>query len=91
MDINSVAVSIEMFICEDLLRKSEKFVPVHWGGYFQALGQYQGEIGCKKELVKKFLRRINEIKNGNASVTDFNWNTMQKLLDQIRETASLLE
>ena len=85
LDVNGLAVSIEMFFGEDLLRDtSGDLAPVHWTGYVQRVDSYQGVLQNKESAQRAFRNRAKQaLKRGHVLPTE-DWSGMRLLLDQIK-------
>lgn len=59
MDINGLAVSIEMFFGKDIIHDNGEYIPIQWKGYSEKLSQYQGSIIHKSNLIKRMNRKLN--------------------------------
>ena len=59
LDVNGRAASIELYLGMDVLDPDGRgSAPIQWTGYDRALGQYQGEVLEKRELHKRFKRKL---------------------------------
>ncbi len=80
MDVNGLAVSIEMFLGEDILRiDGSSLSPVQWRGYITKVGSYQGEVMNKPSLHDAFRARAQEALATGTIVGD--WQPMMELLE----------
>lgn len=61
MNINGLAVSIELFFGKDvLMNKDNILTPIQWKGYREKLNQYQGCIMNKSVLIKKMEDKLDK-------------------------------
>ena len=55
LDVNQLAGSIELYLCQQALEISNEISPVQWKGFDQSLSCYQGEVLNKKKIQKQIL------------------------------------
>ncbi|HEV2890462.1 MAG TPA: hypothetical protein VGX28_08805 [Frankiaceae bacterium] len=85
MDINGLAVSIELFFGADILRGSgPDLTPVQWTGWSAKIGRYQGEILHKSSLQEAFRERARRtLASGGPDEAD-DWSGMRLVIDTLR-------
>lgn len=67
IDINGKALSVEHFLGADCLTENGEYVPVEWTGLNHKLQVYQGSIMHKRDIQKRFQRKIVSARQGKAS------------------------
>ena len=84
MNINGRACSIELFLGRDVLSMNGELIPVHWKGYIDKTGTYQGEVLKKSEIQEAFVKKYSTaIKNDNHIIDNEHWTEMYQLLECI--------
>jgi hypothetical protein len=84
MNVNGLAVSVEMFFGEDILRSIENDLPpVQWRGYMSKIGRYQGELMHKASLQVEFRKRAQESLKRGETLPGEDWSGMRLLLHQL--------
>lgn len=84
VNVNGLAVSIEMFFGEDILRGTNlEFAPVQWRGYMAKVSAYQGELMDKPDLQKKFRAKASSAIQRGTTRADEDWTGMQAVLEVI--------
>jgi hypothetical protein len=82
MNINKLACSIEFFLGKDGLKDKDEFIPIQWTGYIEKTKTYQGVIMKKREIQKRFERKISSYNESNPNIKQ-NWVEMDQLLNAI--------
>jgi hypothetical protein len=89
MNVNGLAGSIELYFGRDILSSSiNKYFPIQWVGYSEALKQYQGVVTNKQELVKKFVNKLNACIKDRRLIGKFDWTGMKHIIRLITEQFS---
>jgi hypothetical protein len=83
MDVNGLAASIELFLGADVLTHGESLLPVRWGGFFERLGSYQGEVTEKRTIQEAFRKKVKEADRSAASVAGQDWSGVDLILNHI--------
>lgn len=84
MDVNGLAVSVEMFFSEDILRIFENDLsPVQWRGYMSKIGRYQGELMNKASLQAEFRARAQEALKRGEMLPSEDWSGMKLILREL--------
>jgi hypothetical protein len=84
IDINGLACSIELYLGKDILSdKNINLTPIQWKGYIQSIKKYQGEILNKEEIIKKYLKFINDVKQRSIEMEMHDWDGMNKIITMI--------
>lgn len=84
IDINGLACSIELYLGKDiLLDKNINLTPIQWKGYIQSIKKYQGEILNKEEIIKKYLKFINNVEHHSIEMEMHDWDGMNKIITMI--------
>lgn len=84
MNINGRACSIELFLGKDVLSEDGKYIPVHWKGYIDKTGTYQGEVLKKNKIQEAFARKYSyAIESDNYTIDSEQWTEMRQLLECI--------
>ncbi|SHI86635.1 hypothetical protein SAMN02745751_01248 [Dethiosulfatibacter aminovorans DSM 17477] len=78
IDINNLAVSIELFFGDDIIKTDTKYSPILWSNYVHKLKRYQGSISNKDEVIKKMYEKLN---NPNPEKQD--WSKLVILWESI--------
>ena len=85
MDVNGLAVSIEMFFGEDVLRQQgSDLSPVQWRGYMSKVQRYQGELMNKPALQAAFREKAQKALARGHTLPDEDWSGMVLLLDHLK-------
>ncbi|WP_353707356.1 HEPN/Toprim-associated domain-containing protein [Cellulosimicrobium sp. ES-005] len=83
MDVNGLAVSIELFLGTDVLSDGKDLVPVRWGGYVRSVGAYQGELLDKAGVQERFKRKVEAATSSPEEMRFQDWSALDLLLDHI--------
>ena len=83
MDINGLAASIELYLGEDVLSKSGKPTPIQWKGFNETLGQYQGEVMHKTQLILNFKQKVERCKSDKAVMNSVDWDGLNANLQTV--------
>lgn len=78
-NFNGVAGSIEMYLGKDILQEEGKFIPIE----VSTQSIPQGAIKYKRNLQKKYLKKIDKCKKDNTKIEEFDWNEMKLLLNKV--------
>lgn len=78
IDINGLAVGIEMFFGEDIIKCAGEYYPIIWNGYFQRIKKYQGVIEEKDKINKLMQRKLSEPDN-----VEHDWEPLKLLWEHI--------
>lgn len=79
-DLNGIAVSIEMFFGEDVLRDaSGDLAPVQLTGYNRKVQAYQGELVAKDDVKARFFEKVSRARAGSVNLAE--WADLGALLD----------
>ncbi len=78
LDINGLAVSIELFFGEDIIKNNHEFFPIKWTNYVEKLDMYQGSIVNKGELIIKMEEKLN-----NPDLNNQDWSKLILLWESI--------
>ena len=85
LDVNGLAGALELYFGEDVLREpSGELSPIQWRGFDETLGLYHGELLRKRELQKRFAKKLARCQDGTDEVSDGDWEGMRIVLDSIR-------
>jgi hypothetical protein len=84
MNVNGLAGSIELYLGLDVLSGADGLTPIQWKGYDGTVKAYQGEILNKSELHAKFRRKLAICEDQPRRISDFDWNGLRAILDQLR-------
>lgn len=83
MDVNGLAVSIEMFLGADALASTAGLRPVEWGGYIPGVSAYQGAIADKNAVQDAFRAKIIAARQDPATMESQDWAALDQLLDHL--------
>jgi hypothetical protein len=83
MDVNGLAVSIEMFLGTDVLSTSDGLLPVEWGGYVSGVAAYQGAISDKGAVQAAFHAKVAAARQDAAIMESQDWSAIDELLDHL--------
>jgi len=85
MDVNGLASSLELYFGRDVLvDASGSLTPVEWGGYDEALQQYQGEVLNKAKLQEKFKDKLRDCQKDRSIINKYNWDGMQAIIELLK-------
>jgi hypothetical protein len=79
-DVNSLAVSIEFFLPDDVLNPAGTWEPVEWSAGSSKAGARQGALKNKLAIQKRFRTKANHIRSG-APLVAADWERLGILLD----------
>lgn len=86
MDVNGLAVSLEMFFGEDVLRGvNGQLTPIQWRGFMSKVKKYQGEVMDKTALQNRFRDRADEAIRRGHPLPNEDWSGMELVLAEIRK------
>ncbi len=86
MDVNGMAGSLEMYLGEDVLRRSDgTFTPVHWRSFDTAVRTYQGELENKGNLQDLFNQKLAVAVANPKLIQTQDWTGIRAILDTIRQ------
>jgi len=79
-NINGLAVSIELFFGEDVIKNDGEFFPIQWTNYVEKLDKYQGSIINKSEIIVKMDEKLKkpDLENQDWDKLSFLWETIFK-------------
>ncbi|MEN5073117.1 HEPN/Toprim-associated domain-containing protein [Isoptericola cucumis] len=83
MDVNGLAVSIELFLGADVLSDGASLVPVRWGGHVRSVAAYQGELIAKSGVQDRFRRKVEAATSCPQWMDSQDWSALDLLLDHI--------
>jgi len=83
MDVNGLAVSIELFLGTDVLSNSAGLRPVEWGGYVSGVSAYQGAITDKSAVHDEFWKKVVAARTDPAVMESQDWTAIDELLDHL--------
>ncbi|TDT16734.1 hypothetical protein BDK89_2329 [Ilumatobacter fluminis] len=83
MDVNGLAVSIELFLGTDVLADSSGLRPVEWGGYVSGVSNYQGAITDKGAVQDAFRTKVASARNNPAVMETQDWAALDELLEHL--------
>lgn len=78
MNINGLAVSIELFFGQDILKCNSDYSPVQWTDYVKSMGKYQGSIIDKSEV-----NTLMEKKLKHPDLENQDWDALKLLWENI--------
>jgi hypothetical protein len=85
MDVNGLAGSLEMYLGEDVLRRTDStFIPVHWRGFDAAVHAYQGEIEAKGQVHDRFNQKLSAALANPVLIQSQDWSGIRAILDMVR-------
>lgn len=82
-DINKLACSMELFMGNNLLKRSGEYIPVQWTGYNSKLKRYQGEILYKNEINDNFRNIIKKVEEERIENVKHDWEQLKYLWKKI--------
>ena len=89
-NVNGVAASIELYLGEDVLRGEDGgLTPVHWKGFNERIGRYQGVVLNKAAVLKRFEAKLSRCMNDPGSVTEYDWSGMKAVINALCEAAGV--
>ena len=83
-DVNGRAMSIEMYMGEENLKREGKKKRIRWSSCVKGVGEYQGAIEGKEETQRKF----SEAVNGREPVSSSMFADMRKVLEYLIEMSA---
>lgn len=86
MDINGLAVSIELYLGADVLTVDGELVPVEWSSYIKAVESYQGAVQDKKGIQDRWRAKVRAVDKDPSLVELQDWSGIDLLLDHLMET-----
>ena len=87
-DINGIAGSIELYLGEDVLRGNDgDLTPVHWRGYNDKLGRYQGAVRDKAALLERFEAKVAACKKDVRAHAVADWSDMRAVIAALSHAA----
>ena len=85
MDVNGLAGSIEIYLGEDVLRKTNgNLSPVQWTGYDRKVHTYQGEIQDKKKVLDRFWDKLCSCESLPSQSSNHDWDGIRAIIDVMR-------
>ena len=85
MDVNGLAGSIEIYLGEDVLRKTNgNLSPVQWTGYDRKVHTYQGEIQDKKKVLDRFWDKLSSCESLPSQSSNHDWDGIRAIIDVMR-------
>lgn len=84
LNINGLAVSIEMFYGDDIIKREGEYQPVIWKGYFDRIKNYQGVISEKNQINRLMEKKLKspDLKNQDWSKLDMLWQSIFNISNQ---------
>jgi len=58
LNINGLAVSIELFFGDEIIKKDSEYYPIQWTNYVERLEKYQGSIVNKSNLISLMEKKL---------------------------------
>jgi len=83
MDVNGLAVSIELFLGRDVLTQDGALNPIEWGGYLAGVSAYQGEVAGKRAIQQRFRAKVEQARDARGSLGSWDWSGIDLLLDHV--------
>ena len=85
MDVNGLAGSIELYLGKDVLMDADGILsPVQWKGYDNKVSAYQGEILDKRNVLKRFRRKLTFCETDPDLIGNYDWDGIQAIIDVMR-------
>ena len=78
LDINELAVGIEMFFGEDILKNNGEYYPIIWNGYISRINKYQGLISEKDRINQQMKNKLS-----NPQKAEHDWEPLKKLWEYL--------
>lgn len=88
MNINGRASSIELYMGDDILKKSEEAFPVQWTGYLKSINSYQGGIIDKGKAQEAFRNKIKLCKMSEEEKLKADWDGIKAIWNHIYKLCS---
>lgn len=85
MDINGLAVSIELYLGTDVLTVGNDLAPVEWSSYIKAVRTYQGAVGDKKGIQERWRAKVKAADEDPSVIGSQDWSGIDLLLDHLVE------
>jgi len=78
LDINGLAVSIELFFGDDIIKMDSEYYPIQWTNYVQSIEKYQGSITNKSNLITQMEKKLlyPDLKNQDWNALILLWKSI---------------
>ncbi len=88
LNINGSACSIEVYLCENILKKESEYIPVQWKSFNENVEKYQGSFSKKNKgaIQKQYNKILIECFSDKSKVSNYNFENMKILLEDIFES-----
>lgn len=89
-DVNGVAASIELYLGSDVLRGDDgELVPVHWRGFNDRMGRYQGVVREKAAVLERFRAKVARCRAHREALNDSDWIAMRSVIASLAKAAGV--
>lgn len=83
LNINGSACSIELYLCEEILKEKNQYIPVQWKSFNEHVKKYQGVISKKWDIQKGYDKIIKECTSDLKLINNYNFDNMKVLIEDI--------
>lgn len=85
LNVNGSACSIELYLCKNVLKKQDQFIPIQWKSFNDNVGKYQGSFSDenKGEIQRKYSTILKECEKNRKYINKYNFDNMKILLEDI--------
>jgi hypothetical protein len=83
MDVNGLAVSIELFLGTDVLTVDGELLPIEWSSYIKPVEAYQGSVREKKGIQDRWWAKVAAAEKDPTLVEAQDWSGIDLLLDHL--------
>jgi len=83
LDINGSACSIELYLCNNVLKENTQYIPVQWKSFNEHINKYQGVVSKKGDIQKEYNRIMKECETNKEQIKNYDFDNMNILLQDI--------
>lgn len=85
MDVNGLAVSIELFLGMDVLTVDGELLPIEWSTYLKNVDAYQGAVRDKKGIQDRWRAKVAAVDVDPSVIEEQDWSGIDLLLDHLMD------
>lgn len=85
LDINDCGCSIELYLCDEVLKENNTLIPIQWSSFNEHVKKYQGSFSSKNKgsIQKKYSEILKKCKANSLEISKYNFDNMKTLLEDI--------
>jgi hypothetical protein len=83
LNVNGLAGSIELYLCEEALMVDGQLSRVQWTGYNSGMARYQGEVMAKSKIQERFFEIADTVQSDPSKADEYNWDGLRKIWQHI--------